>query len=43
MTAGGADPSSETHLLTRIAKAWPAVQAVAERVECLTGAETSSR
>jgi hypothetical protein len=43
VTAGGADPSSETHLLTRIATAWPAAQAIAERVDAPTGTEPSSR
>lgn len=43
VTAGGADLASETQLLTRIAMAWPAVQAIAERVEELTDTEASSR
>jgi hypothetical protein len=32
-TAGGADLATETSVLTRIAKAWPAVQAIADKVE----------
>jgi hypothetical protein len=43
VVAGGADLAGEIHLLTRIAMAWPAVQAIAERAEALSGAETSRR
>lgn len=43
IAAGGADLTSETHVLTRIAKAWPTVRALADHVEDLTGARTSRR
>ena len=42
-TAGGADLTSETHVLTRIAKAWPTVHAIADQVETQAGARTSRR
>jgi hypothetical protein len=43
VTAGGADLTSETQVLTRIAKAWPTVYAIADQVETQAGARTSRR
>jgi hypothetical protein len=43
ITGGGADLPDEIRVLTRIATAWPTVQAVADKVEAVTGVRTSSR
>jgi hypothetical protein len=39
---GGADLADEIRVLTRIAKAWPAAKAVADKIDTATGARTCS-